>query len=246
MLSRLRQEEGFALPLVISLLATFSLLIAGAITFATHSTDRANRDRDAARAFAAADAGLDSAIYRTNKAIFGSQVSGILGLNVLQAALGEVRCVDIDLGQIVQLTPSNGWCPEMTSAEELTDGPVGGGGGSQPAGFSYRVSTGVNLGTSGNPPSHLIERKIVVTGVADDVTKRVMGTVRARVGTAGNLLAVFEQITFVTCTPEPTNPADSVVRLRLTPPYGASGDCHPDGLPGNSPGPAKGAPPRCR
>ena len=40
------------------------------------------------------------------------------------------------------------------------------------------------------------------------MTKRVIATARAVIGTDGNLLTVFEQVGYKTCTPEPTDSSD--------------------------------------
>ena len=70
---RLRSQDGFALPLALSMMVIVAMFAGVAISFATHNTDRATRDGNAARAFAAADAGIDAALYRMNKALIASQ-----------------------------------------------------------------------------------------------------------------------------------------------------------------------------
>jgi hypothetical protein len=201
---RASSDAGFALPLVLSILAITGLFITATIGFATHNTDRSLRDRSTVRALAAADAGLDAAIYRMNKAIVASQVQGALGLAT--AALAEVGCVDIDIDlQIIVVEDlGNGWCPGSTLTEEV-DGPATESEGWATANGSYQASTGIDLDTSAGS---LIERKIVATGTVGDVTQRVMGTVQLTLGSSGNLLALFKQVGYNECTPAPRDPSD--------------------------------------
>jgi len=199
-----RAEDGFALPVAISILVISGILVLAAITLATHNTDRANRDRDSVRATQAADAGIDAALYRLNKALTASQAPGVLGLSV--AAVAETACVEVNLGQVATVTATGGWC-DFAGGTEQVDGAIDGGTGWTPAEYSYRVSTGTNIGTDSS--ANLIERQIISTGTVDGVSKRVLATVRARIGTSsGNLLNLFEQVGYRTCTAEPTDPSD--------------------------------------
>ena len=203
------RQAGFALPLAMSLLATITLLVLAMIAFATHSTDRANHDRDAARALAAADAGLDAAVYRMNKALVSSQVQGVFGLT--SAVLAETKCVSLSVGQLTLTNPlGNGWCAASSGATtEAVDGAAQSGQNWVPASFSYTVSNGVNLGTDpSNSQAHLIERKVVSTGFANGLQKRVIGTVRLQLGATGNLLSLFQEIGYKQCTAEPPTPAN--------------------------------------
>lgn len=197
----LRDERGFALPLALSILAIMGVLVAATVGFATHNTDRSIRDAHSSRALAAADAGVDAAVYRMNKAIVGSQVQGLLG--VPAATVAELRCVTISAGQLSIATGSNGWCPQ--AGAEVVDGPTATGGSWVPAQFSYAFSTGLRVGLS---PNQLIQRRVVSTGTAGDVTKRVMATVQLQIDGSNNLLSLFRQVAYRVCTPEPTSPTD--------------------------------------
>ncbi|MDQ3572921.1 MAG: hypothetical protein M3383_08695 [Actinomycetota bacterium] len=194
---RLRREEGFALPLALSILAIVGLLVLAAIGFATHNTDRSVRDLRAMRALSAADAGVEAAIYRMNKAIITSQVQGVLGAP--PAVLAEAKCLNVSVGEVQVTEPlASGWCA-ATGLEEV-DGAGTGGGGWVPARFSYSVSLGANIGTApDDPTANLIERKVVAIGEVDDVSKRVLATVHLRLNPSGNLLRVFEQVGYKQC-----------------------------------------------
>ncbi len=203
---RLGSEEGFALPLALSILVLSGLLVLAAVAMATHNTDRANRDRDAVRAGEAADAGVDAALYRLNKTLTASQAEGVLGLPA--SAVAETACLDVKAGDVVSLSASNGWCASTGGSEQL-DGGLDGGPAWDVASFTYSVSTGVNVGVDPNDATaNLIERRIVSIGTVGDVTKRVLATARARIGSSGNLLGVFEQVGYRVCPPEPTDPSD--------------------------------------
>lgn len=189
-----RREDGFALPLAMSMMAIVAMLAAAAIGFATHNTDRATRDRNASRALGATDAGVDAALYRMNKALIASQVQGVLGLP--SAILAETKCLSLELGDLTVVDPIAGWCPVTTNAEEV-DGAATAGQSWRAAGFTYSVSTGVNIGSSSAP---LIERRVVAVGTVGDVSKRVLATAHAELSSTGNLLQVFEQVGYKQCT----------------------------------------------
>ena len=74
----LREEHGFAVPLALAVIAIIAGFSAVAIALATHNVDRSSRDRVSVRALAAADAGLDTAAYRMNKALVASRVDGLV------------------------------------------------------------------------------------------------------------------------------------------------------------------------
>ena len=201
----LAAEDGFALPIAISILVLAGMLVLTAVTLATHNTDRANRDRAAVRAAQAADAGADAALYRLNKALTASQAEGVLGQPV--AAVAETVCIEVNLGQIATLSADGGWCQVPGGSEQL-DGPIEGETG-DPAAYAYWVSSGVNVGTDpGDASASLIERRIVSIGTVGDVTKRVLATARMRIGSGGNLLSPFEQIGYRVCPPEPSDASD--------------------------------------
>lgn len=193
---RLRQEDGFALPLALSMMVIVAMLAGVTITFATHNTDRATRDGLATRAFGAADAGVDAALYRMNKALQASQVQGVLGFTT--DVLAQAKCASLSVGDLTVVDPVSGWCPEGTgSSSEEVDGAATAGQSWRSAAFTYRVSTGINIGTTTAP---LIERRIVAIGTTGGVSKRVMATAHASLGSSGNLLKVFEQVGYKQCT----------------------------------------------
>ena len=73
------------------------------------------------------------------------------------------------------------------------------------ASYSYRVSTGINIGSTEAP---LIERRIVAIGSVGEVQKRVLATAHAELGSNGNLLQVFEQVGYKQCVTDPAASAD--------------------------------------
>ncbi len=191
---RLRSEAGFAVPLALSMMVIVAMFAGVAISFATHNTDRATHDGLASRALGAADAGVDAALYRMNKALLASQVQGVFGLTT--GNLAELKCLSVELGEVTVVDPAGDWCPETTNAEQV-DGGTSAGQSWRAAGYTYTVSTGVNIGSTTAP---LIERRVVAVGTAGDVQKRVIATAHAEVGSSGNLLQVFEQVGYNQCT----------------------------------------------
>jgi Tfp pilus assembly protein PilX len=201
--ARLRDERGIALPIALALLSIIALFTASALTFATHSTDRATRDRLVVRANAAADAGLDAALYRMNKALVASQVTGTFGLPV--ATLAEVKCLNLSVDLVVStLDASNGWC-QATPVEEDVDGAGSAGANWVEASFSYQVSTGVKVAITGGSQ---ITREIVSTGYAGDIHDRVMLIVVARLNSSNGLTSVFEPLSYQPCSADPPVASD--------------------------------------
>ena len=62
----LRSEDGVALPVAASMLMVISILAVGFFTVSTRVNDTSVKDRSSKRALAAAEAGLQTAVYRLN------------------------------------------------------------------------------------------------------------------------------------------------------------------------------------
>jgi hypothetical protein len=96
--------------------------IGAAVTMrAVTATSQSRQDRSTKRAVAAADAGIDTALYRLNKVVPAADQCVVSELTGLQA----------------ERVLSGGWCP--AASEDLGDG----------ASYSYRVSGPVTLNTNG-------------------------------------------------------------------------------------------------
>jgi type II secretory pathway pseudopilin PulG len=63
----LRSEDGVALPVMTWMLVVVSLLVTGFFTVSLRLSDSTNADRSSKRALAAAEAGLQTAVYRLNQ-----------------------------------------------------------------------------------------------------------------------------------------------------------------------------------
>jgi hypothetical protein len=63
----LRSEHGVAMPVMTWMLVVVSLLVTGFFTVSLRLSDTTNQDRSAKRALAAAEAGLQTAVYRLNQ-----------------------------------------------------------------------------------------------------------------------------------------------------------------------------------
>lgn len=157
LIARLRAEEGVAIASVISLLA-IGLLLASAAAVAAMTTMRASvRDHDAKQALAAADAGVEQALFRQNQMLTDETLCV-----VEDAQLGELVTVTLDVNA------DSGYCPAVA-------GSVGA------AEFSYKVKppsfTDATL-------RHRRRWTVVSTGTADGVTRRVKETAIAPTGEA--------------------------------------------------------------
>jgi len=131
---RLRSERAIALPLAMMALLVVSALSTVAAAAATSGVGQSSKDGGVKRALAAVDAGLQTALYRTNR------ISNIPDKCVTAGSGGNLQVAD-------PLT--DGWCPPQT--EDLGEG----------SSYTYRVSTGTSVAENGQ---NLIQRRIVSIG----------------------------------------------------------------------------------
>jgi hypothetical protein len=173
---RLASERAIALPTAVMMTMIILLLAAAAGTAAIGATHQSNSDAGTKRAVAAADGGLNTAIYRLNKlkpSYLNCVVNGPLYL-LLDPVLGT------------------GWCPVVTSqtAGSSTSSEALGDG----SGYSYEMSAGANKIVGGQ---YQQERKVVATGTANGVQRRVMAKVSSLTGISlfgGNALTSLKDI----------------------------------------------------
>ena len=147
-----KSEQGMALPAAMMMLLIIASVAAALMTSAIAATGQSTHDRGVKRAVAVADAGLETAMYRVNKLTPGSLQCVTRGAN------GQLT--------IEPLQP-DGWCREQT--ENLGDG----------ASYSYRVRAAVQVRVNGQ---QLLQRKIVATGVANGVKRRISSVVGSATG----------------------------------------------------------------
>ena len=194
---RPREQHGFAVPLAIGVIAIIAGFSAVAIALATHNVDRSSRDRSSARALAAADAGLDTAAYRMNKALVASRVDGLVPGGLEALTTETLGCLEIGAGPLsLELVPL-GEC--AVSGSEPLDATVDDDGLGDPATYRYWIKTTVDLGTGDS----LVERQIIAVGEVDGVVRRVLGTYRLDL--APPATALFSRAGYVECTA--TSPA---------------------------------------
>lgn len=173
-MTRLRAQDGFAIPVVLGLLLVLLSLGAVVVLEATAANENVQRDTRVKRAVAAAGAGVDAALWRMNTFTdVASDPSLGLSTCLASAAVGSGPAVPGVTVDVAVQVGSGYWCPPVT--EELGNGES----------FTYRVSAIVgvdeDLGTIG--PGSSIERTIVSWGTvgagADQVTRRVAVEARA-------------------------------------------------------------------
>jgi hypothetical protein len=191
-MSRPRQEHGFAVPLALAIIAIIAGFSAVAIALATHNVDRSSRDRLSVRALAAADAGLDAAAYRMNKALVASRVDGLVPGGI-EALLEETEegCVELGVGSMSIEYLGSDDC--SLSDSEAVDETVDDDGLGPSATFRYWIKSVVGVGTD-----NVVERRIVSVGEADGVVRRVMGVYRLDLAPPATTL--FSRVSYVECT----------------------------------------------
>ena len=176
-MSRLRNEDGFAVPIAIWMLV-LGLLFGGlAMSQALLGLHKANASWNETRAHAAAEAGARMAVYAIN-------TLGLNGASVthLPSALDWTQCAakadaSVPLGTVA-IGVGKAWCDPV---------PIDLGGG---ATATYSLSSVINcnaeLGYNPLPTllslgtiQDCLKRKIVATGTVGGVTRRVYGEARA-------------------------------------------------------------------
>jgi hypothetical protein len=187
-MSRLRGEQGFAVPIAIWML-TLGLLFGGlAMSQALLGLRKANASWNSTRAHAAAEAGIRMAIYNINT--LGLNGASLTHFNSVgdwtQCAAKATASAPLGTASI---TAGKAWCDPVVIA-------LGGG-----ATVSYQTSSIINCNVEVgyNPLPALLalgtvqdclKRKIVATGSAGGVTRRVYEEARAT-GTANVVTAVL-------------------------------------------------------
>jgi hypothetical protein len=139
-----RSERGFALPMVLMIILAGLGLGGAAVAASIHAQSGSVRDQDSKDALAAADAGVQVALYRQNKiATTSAQPCVVLGGG----------------GDLVPGTAAaDGWCPAWTGAV-----------GSRS--YTYRVKPWTIVGTTQTGIKRQLS--VASVGSADNVSRRV-------------------------------------------------------------------------
>lgn len=121
--SQLRSERGVAMPAVLMMLVAGLAMGGVAVTSSIDAQQSSTRDQASKEALAAADAGIQAALYRQNKVVVSD----------------SLPCVVFGLGGdlLAGEATGDGWCPEV-------EGTVG------DASFRYRVKPATVAGTLAN------------------------------------------------------------------------------------------------
>jgi hypothetical protein len=144
--ARLRSERGMAIPTVLMLLIVGLGMSSAAIMSTVQSQSSTNRDTRQKQAIAAADAGLDRAVYRENKLVPTSSLPCV----VLGAG---------GAGASLQLSTAgaDGWCPAIS-------GTVGSNS------YTYRVKPWVQVKLNGHDGRQIT---VVSTGTSGTISRRI-------------------------------------------------------------------------
>ncbi len=182
-----REQDGLVLPGAMALLVIFLLMTGVALSLSLGSLDRTNRDRQLVRALQAADAGADAAVFRLNKMLVSPSVAGLLG--PIPGTVQSLGCTSVAVGGF-RIEPTGGpaWCAATPSqTETLHSGSA----------YSYEVSGAITVsGALGD----LLERRIVSTGTAGDVQRRVLVRVRLSLVEDPGSPAIYRRLRHVECT----------------------------------------------
>jgi Tfp pilus assembly protein PilX len=144
----LRSEDGVALPVAAGMLMVISILAVGFFTVSTRVNDTSVDDRSSKRALAAAEAGLQTAVYRLNLLNQSAQANAANCLTTTWVA------------------PTGGECPGQTDS-------IGNG-----AEYTYYVTPATTAGSAGcialpGVATSSADRCITSVGTAGGVNRRV-------------------------------------------------------------------------
>jgi hypothetical protein len=155
-LTRLADEAGFAMPIVVAVSAVLLLVATAAVTSGLNATTRSNEDRQVKVSRQAADSGLELALFDLNTVIAGQ----------------ALPCATRDAAGTYTMASyaASGWCPPVT--QTLADGST----------IQYQVSNEVTVPNT-NPEQ--VVRRIVATGTYLGEQRRVYTELRATRGVAG-------------------------------------------------------------
>jgi type II secretory pathway pseudopilin PulG len=187
MLARARRDEsGWTLIASIVTLAIVLTVGGATLSLAWRSIGSSTKERDAARALAAADAGADVAAYRMNRALTFQGTAGLLGFPV--DTLRTVGCLGVDVGGTTVISTAGGGC-SVSPDEKTGDGST----------FHYQLINGVHLGAG---LGEVVMRRIVVTGTSNATSRRILVTYKLQVNTS-NPLALFKRYRYAVCSTRP-------------------------------------------
>jgi hypothetical protein len=174
---RLRSQDGFAIPIAIWML-TLGLLFGGlAMSQALLGFQRSNESWNSTRAHAAAEAAARMAIYRVNTlGLNGASVTHLT--SVVDWTQCAVQAHQSDPVGVATIGVGKAWCDPVTI--DL------GGGATGTFQLSSIVNCNLDMGWSALPSAlsigtiqDCLKRKIVATGTAGGVTRRIYEEARA-------------------------------------------------------------------
>jgi hypothetical protein len=153
-----RSERGFAVPTVLMVIIAGLGLSGAVVTGSIYAQHGSVRDRSSKDALAAADAGLQLALYRQNKITTTSVLPCVVQLPGGNLAPGA--------------SLADGWCPtfQSSSSDHLPPGTS----------FAYRVKPWTLVGTTQTGRRRQLE--VVSVGTSENVNRRLEVTATARDG----------------------------------------------------------------
>ena len=147
-LSRRPDEAGFAVPTVLFMLLAAMGIVGAGLLATVNAQSGVTRDADTKTAFAAAEAGLNEALYRYNRVPVAAATPCLLNGTGGQVVMSSTS------------TSPAGWCAPV-------QGSIGPEGSSEDATYSYQVMP---------VPSGGSQTEIVSTGIDDGVSRRIRVT----------------------------------------------------------------------
>jgi hypothetical protein len=168
----LREEDGFAMVIAVFLIVIGLAVAAVAVTAALSARTSANRSQRSARALQAADAGLQTELYRVNQINFDTlNLSGGINLAGELSTLLTCPVPDVDAsGEVIGLqfgaiSSIGGACPTNSGSGVTNPGP-----NEEPVGDHDYFQAAFVPGTTSVGDFVQFDPKVVASGVDDNAT----------------------------------------------------------------------------
>jgi hypothetical protein len=170
-------------------LAILLTVVAATLAGALRSISTSSGDRSREAALHAADAGLNLALWRTNKLFLSTEAGALLDVQNIQS----LGCVSVQVGEppvlSVNQAAANTWCP-ATASEDAGNSST----------YRYWQKTTATVGT----PPVTLTRLVVATGTSRGITRRVLATLTLTLGSNGDPTSLWKESGYVECPSGPS------------------------------------------
>lgn len=190
-------EQGFAMVSAVMIMFLVLLVTAVGAMAVVRSFDETRRDRSSTTALSAADAAVDTLVWRMNKQLTATEIENLNGLN--QTLLGQLGCADVDGSGVVQLSLQSSQC---TLVVTVGDGPQA----TCKSTLAVTLTTGGLVDLTALSASGEFARDIVCSSTVDGATRRIFARVSLDAtvsGAAASPTSLWKRTSWEECPSDP-------------------------------------------